>query len=211
VGSLPLGIGGDAVAPVSLDLAQTPAALIAGPPGAGRSSTLLALGQRLHAEGLAVVVVAARRSVLTTRAVQLGWPLCAPSSPSPGPLGCLLGEGDPRPVAALVDDAEQLGPGAVHDALEHHLAALDRGARRGALLVAGSPGELLVTYRGLVPSLRRARTGLLLHPVPAGGGDLLGIPTPRASPGPPGRATLVLQGRTSTLQLALPRPDGAPP
>jgi len=210
-GGVPLGVGGDAVQPVALPLHDAPVQLVAGPPGSGRTSTLLALAQRLHAAGRWVVVVAPRRSALSAWATSVVAPL-----PDPGDAAAVVDalaaarRGGGSGAVVLVDDAELLAGGAVDDALVEHLRAVSahRGetAAAGALVAAGTGPDLAAAFRGLVPEVRRARCGLLLHPLGASDGDLLGVRLPRtASAAPPGRASLVQRGEVTTVQVALPR------
>jgi S-DNA-T family DNA segregation ATPase FtsK/SpoIIIE len=103
----------------------------------------------------------------------------------------------------LVDDVERLAASAAEDLL---VGAADDVA----LVAAGTTADLLASYRGLGAQLRRSRTGVLLHPLGAGDGELLGMRRARTAAGPPGRATLVDDGRARVLQAALPAAAGLP-
>src|SRR5262249_32678409 len=60
-----IGAGGDALAPLGLDLlAQGPGAVLAGPSRSGRSSALLTAAHSLIAQGTPVIAIAPRRSPL---------------------------------------------------------------------------------------------------------------------------------------------------
>ena len=191
--SVPLGLGGDELDPVVVDLDA--AFLIGGPAGAGRSSALLLVADALRSTGVRVVPVAPRPSPL--RAL----PGCVTSRDAAAELEALMADGD---CAVLVDDAELL----VDSGLAHVLETAVRDARdrRTTVVAAGSTDELVTGYRGFVVDLRKARTGMLLSPQAVGDGDLLGIRLSRSTGGPvhPGRGLLVRAGRVEPVQLAGP-------
>jgi S-DNA-T family DNA segregation ATPase FtsK/SpoIIIE len=193
--SVVVGVGGDELEPVVVDLSQTttPGLLVAGPPRSGRSTTLLTLAAGLHSGGLPIVAVAPRASPLREL------PGCLVGSEAAPALEALLGNG---PVALLVDDAELLVDSVLAPVLERAV----RGARDTGtvVLVAGTTDELVTSYRGFVVDLRRARAGILLSPQSAGDGDLLGVRLSRATGGDvqPGRGLLAVRGRVEPLQVA---------
>ncbi|SEG99425.1 DNA segregation ATPase FtsK/SpoIIIE, S-DNA-T family [Nonomuraea solani] len=193
-----VGAGGDALAPLGLDLlAHGPAAVIAGPARSGRSSVLLTAARSLLARGTPVIAVAPRRSPLRelegTLAVLDGNATNLPELVA-----------DQRHYVVLVDDAELINPDApLGTALEEVL----RSGRDGdhALLIAGTTGDLAVAYRGFVAEARKARTGLLLSVQSQADGDLFSIRLPRGTVGgPPGRGFLVTTGTVTPVQTALP-------
>jgi S-DNA-T family DNA segregation ATPase FtsK/SpoIIIE len=81
------------------------------------------------------------------------------------------------------------------------------GAASGVVLVAGGHGSQFATwFQGPVASLRRARSGLLLTPVP-GDAEVLGLRLPRTPvPRRPGSGWLVLDGGPVRVQVARHRP-----
>ncbi|WP_344896909.1 FtsK/SpoIIIE domain-containing protein, partial [Nonomuraea antimicrobica] len=193
-----VGAGGDALAPLGLDLlAQGPGAVIAGPSRSGRSSVLMTAARSLIARGTPVVAVAPRRS---------------PLRDLDGAVAVLDGEAANLPelvadlsdYVVLVDDAELVNPdGPLGSALEEVL----RSGRDGdhGLLIAGTTGDLAVAYRGFVAEARKARTGLLLAVQGQTDGDLFTIRLPRgATGGPAGRGFLVTAGSITPIQAALP-------
>jgi len=193
-GCVVLGVGGDELDPVELDLAAAfPGLLVGGPAGSGRSSVLLTIAEGLRGSGLPVVAVAPRISPL--RAL----PGCVRSLDAAAELEQRLGDGR---RLLLVDDAELL----VDSGLAHVLERAVREARdAGTLIVAaGSTEDLVAGYRGFVVELRKSRTGLLLSPQSAGDGDLLGVRLSRSTGGQvrPGRGLLVRRGRVEPLQVA---------
>ncbi|SDQ08558.1 FtsK/SpoIIIE domain-containing protein [Quadrisphaera sp. DSM 44207] len=220
-GAVPVGLGGERVRPVGLDLRNAPVAVVAGPAGSGRSSVLCALAERVAARGGRVVALAPRSSPLSALARRPGCVVLgaadaagleralrdavAPSAGTGGVVGGVVGG-----VLVLVDDAELVAGTAVEPVLLELLAS-SREAARAALVLAGTTADLAAQFRGVVPEARRWRTGLLLHPLGLADGDLLGVRLPRTPPGPPGRATAVHRGAVTAVQLALPDGGAAVP
>jgi S-DNA-T family DNA segregation ATPase FtsK/SpoIIIE len=195
-----LGAGGDALAPLGVDLlAQGPAAVVAGPARSGRSSALLTAARFLLSAGTPVVVVAPRRSPLREL------------SGEKGVLGVVTGDGqdlaavvgDRERYVVAVDDAELVSPDSpLGMALENTL----RSGRDGehGLLIAGTTGDLATAYRGFVAEARKGRTGLLLSVQSPADGDLFNVRLPRgAVGGPPGRGLLVVNGTPTPIQAAV--------
>jgi S-DNA-T family DNA segregation ATPase FtsK/SpoIIIE len=197
-----LGVGGDELQPVCLDLADhPPGLLVAGPPGSGRSSALVSLAVQLMSRGVPVTAVAPRPSPLCDLAGLAG---CTTSRDDGVGLERLLtgDDGALRPGAVLVDDAELL----VDSGLAPVLERVARDARDAGvqLVVAGTTDQLVTGFRGFVVDVRRSRTGVLLSPQSAADGDLLGVRLSRATGGDvaPGRGLLVARGRAEPVQLA---------
>jgi S-DNA-T family DNA segregation ATPase FtsK/SpoIIIE len=213
-----IGTGGDALAPLGLDLlGQGPAAVIAGPARSGRSSCLLTAARSLLQRGTPVLVVTPRRSPLRdlagspgVLAVLDGNARSVAGETGDG-FGGLPGAKDPLALVngheryvVIVDDAELLSPESMLGlAVEEML----RGARDGehGLVVAGTTGDLATAYRGFTAEARKARTGVLLSVQSPADGDLFNVRLPRgAVGGPPGRGLLVISGTVTPLQAALP-------
>ncbi|WP_067129591.1 FtsK/SpoIIIE domain-containing protein [Microtetraspora malaysiensis] len=210
-----LGVGGDALEPLGLDLlAQGPAAVVGGPARSGRSSCLVTAARSLAGRGTPVLVVTPRRSPLRALAG------------APGVLAVLDGEArkvagaepdgpsdaqDPRTIldgrreyVVIVDDAELISP---DSPLGLALEEILRSARDGehGLLIAGATGDLATAYRGFAAEARKSRTGLLLSVQSPADGDLFGVRLPRgAVGGPPGRGLLITSGTATPIQAALP-------
>ena len=178
---LPLGPRGEA------------AWLVCGPPRSGRSTTLAVLATAL----------------LGRRAV--AW--IAPGAPPAGlsPAVDLLSFDDPAGVGAwcaqhrngavLVDDMDQLAGMAAEPAVLEHLA---RSRSTGAIVAAsGVASDLVTSYRGLAPELRRRQTGVLLQPA-RHDGDLFGIRIGPPDEPRPGRGLLVVRGAVQEIQVAMP-------
>ncbi len=185
-----IGVGGDELAPQSVDL-DDGGFLVAGPPRSGRSTALLSLVTQLD---LPVVPIAPRPSPLR------GLPGCLTDVSDVPALEDRIGSG---PVAVVVDDAELVVDAPLGAALER----IVRSARdTGCLVLAAGTIDLLLTgYRGFVVDLRRLRSGLLLCPRSAADGDLLGVRvTRRGDAVVPGRGLLVGRAGEIPVQVALP-------
>ena len=194
-----LGVGGDELAAVTIDLLEFgPGFLIAGPPRSGRSTALATVAAGLRAAGWRVVAVTPRDSVLreyaheTFDAMQFG-------------VDAAFDRGLGR-LAVLVDDAEIVAESPAAVVLDR----LMRTARDSGHLVviAGTTEELSVGFRGFVVDVRRARTGLLLAPRGPLDGEVLGVRLPRKTGEavPVGRGQLIVRGVATQLQVALPTP-----
>ncbi|MFK4040979.1 FtsK/SpoIIIE domain-containing protein [Nonomuraea wenchangensis] len=193
-----VGAGGDALAPLGLDLlAHGPAAVIAGPARSGRSSALLTAARSLIERGTPVIAVTPRRSPLRGL-----YGLLAVLDGNAGNLAELVAE--LHDYVVLVDDAELVN---ADSPLGMALEEVLRSGRDGdhALLVAGTTGDLAVAYRGFVAEARKSRTGVLLAVQGQTDGDLFNIRLPRGTVGgPPGRGFLVTTGTITPIQAALP-------
>jgi S-DNA-T family DNA segregation ATPase FtsK/SpoIIIE len=188
-GAVVLGVGGDELLPMTLDL--TDGFVIAGPPRSGRSTALMTIA--LQCTGRRVVAVAPRPSPLREL------PLCHVDLEATYDLEGLLRE--PTDVL-LVDDAELLVDSPLAFLLEQAVRTMrDTGL---AVVVAGTTDQLVTGYRGFVVDLRRSRSGLLLSPQSPGDGDLLGVRLSRAVGGDvhPGRGLLCRRGETTPVQVA---------
>ncbi|WP_336207666.1 FtsK/SpoIIIE domain-containing protein [Nonomuraea sp. LPB2021202275-12-8] len=193
-----VGAGGDALAPLGLDLlAHGPGAVIAGPARSGRSSVLLTAARSLISNGTPVIAVVPRRS---------------PLRDLDGALAVLDGEGaglrelisDRERYVVVVDDAELVNP---DGPLGEVLSDVLRTGRDGdhGLLIAGATGDLTTAYRGFVAEARKSRTGVLLSVQSAADGDLFTVRIPRGTVGgPQGRGLLVTTGTMTQMQAAVP-------
>ena len=198
-----LGVGGDELDTVSVDLLEArPGFLIAGPARSGRSTALATLACGLRTAGWRIVAVAPRSSIVSAHADHMF---------DANGLGLERALADDK-VAVLVDDAERLAESPV-------AAILDRVTRTARdtghlVAVAGLTEELSLGFRGFIVDARRARAGLLLSPRSALDGDVLGIRLPRSTgaPAPAGRGLLVIGNAVTRLQVARPdETDGSSP
>jgi len=204
-GAITLGVGGDEILPVDLDLDDLGGTfVVAGPPRSGRSTALLAIATGLSAAGekRLLAVVAARPSPLRGLEGRPGVAAVVTAVDQvSATLRRLVAAG--QPLAVVVDDAELLldPPAAIE------LERLVRTARDAGHLVvaAGSTDDLASNYRGWVAEARRNRCGLLLAPQAASEGELFRCKLPRSTggPAPAGRGLLVLHGKPQPMQVAV--------
>jgi S-DNA-T family DNA segregation ATPase FtsK/SpoIIIE len=203
-----VGVGGDDLGPVDLDLLDIgPGWAVIGPPRSGRSTALAGVVEALAGRPggeLPVVVLTPRPSPLRGLAGEAGV-LAVLSGPEidaelPGLLD-ELGEG---PLALVVDDAELVVDGAAVRELDRFLrGARDRGR---SLLVGATTDDVLASrYRGWLADVRRSRSGLLLRPAGPADGDVFDLRLPRGlgAGWPVGRGVLVTRGRTQSVQVAV--------
>ncbi|WAX56143.1 FtsK/SpoIIIE domain-containing protein [Jatrophihabitans cynanchi] len=179
-GRVLLGVGGDAAAPVAVDLfAGQARLLVAGPPRSGRSTVLRLLLLQLLALDVPMLVAAPARSPLTALAIERDVPVLRPGEQPPD---------RPAPRAVLVDDSAAFLDAAAGEAL----TTLVRDGPAGlAAVAAGDSSELAITFRGVGAEVRRSRCAVLLAPGPADG-ELAGVRLPRRrGDAPPGRGVLV--------------------
>jgi S-DNA-T family DNA segregation ATPase FtsK/SpoIIIE len=208
-----VGVGGDALAPVGVDLlAEGPGFTVAGPPRSGRSTTLRTMVRCLLDPSVGgglvpVALITPRRSPLRELAGRRGVLGVLDGTATEEELEALL-EHEHR-YAVVVDDAELLDETELDDALRKVL----RSARDGehAVIVGGTTEDLGRGYRGFLSDTRRSRSGVLLSVDSPDDGDLFGLRLPRnaAGGGPTGRGIFVATGATTQIQVALPGPiDG---
>jgi S-DNA-T family DNA segregation ATPase FtsK/SpoIIIE len=203
-----VGVGGDELRPVGVDLVgEGPGLLVAGPPRSGRTTALSVMTRSLLRAGRRVCLVAPPSSALRQLAGL------------PGVLGCLDVEATDDEAAALlaleagadvivVDDAERFTDSPAGALLESRL----RSGHRPYVLAAGNSEDLQSTYRGFTLEVRRSRCGLLLSPQSTLDGDLVGARLSRTASSTrlPGRGLLAVHGELTPVQVALPGPLLAP-
>lgn len=167
-----LGLGGDDVAPVVVDFAgSSPAFVVAGPPGSGRSTTLAGLAVSLLASGTRLVVLTPRESPLRALNGHPGVRMLSSPSPTAQDLAAALGTGS-EPRVVLVDDADLL----ILPEIDQDLRALvESGRDRGVGVAAAVTGETMAGAMGWLSALKRHRRGVLLDPQSVMEGDILGV------------------------------------
>lgn len=196
-----VGLGGDDLVPLGVDLLDHgPAAVVAGPPGSGRTTALATIGRWLRHQGRPIAIVAHRRSPLRALGDEPGVVTCVGTDGADALDEALRTHPD---LTVLADDAETL-----HDTpIERVLLAVLRPDAPGtaSMVLAGSAADLAGCFRGVTVEARRGRTGLLLGPLSPIDGDLLGVrltSTSYLADGPAGRGVLVVRGRTTPVQVA---------
>ncbi|PFG44103.1 S-DNA-T family DNA segregation ATPase FtsK/SpoIIIE [Isoptericola jiangsuensis] len=200
-----VGVGGDHATPLALDVRD--GALVVGPRGSGRTTTLRTVAAALAVDGRLRGVVA-RDPALRAAAGP-----ARTFEPTAAGLRALLDalDADPSRVRAgaapggpaavvVVDDLDVLVQLCPVEA--ERLAAFPGGA---ALVAATTTQGALLAHRGPVAELRGRRTGVVLAPGERGADEVLGAALGEvADPGPPrpGRGALVVAGRAVPLQVA---------
>ena len=200
-----VGVGGDELAAVTVDLALLgPGFTIAGPARSGRSTALLAVARSLLAAGTQLCLVAPRPSPLRDLA---GLPgvlrVVTDTEPRPEDLVGTFHEAT-GPFAVLIDDAELLHPSDLQPLLQQ---VLRDGRDLGhCLIIAGTTDELAGAFRGFTADARKSRSGLLLSPQSHLQGELLGARLARSAAfsGPPGRGLLLTPGHVVLVQVPAP-------
>ncbi len=200
---LPVGVGGDELGPVGVDLGvDGPALVVCGPPRSGRSSALLAMARSLLDRGGQVGLVTPRLSRLRTLHGTEGVLGSVTAVTAEDDLHALIAEAAGS-LTVFVDDVELLTDTPVGQALEWYAKQI-RDEPRG-LVVAGTTNELLAAFRGVAVEARRSRVGLLLCPESSLDGDLVNARLPRSVLGGrrPGRGVLAVRGVVTPVQVPL--------
>ncbi|HEY6798392.1 MAG TPA: FtsK/SpoIIIE domain-containing protein [Kineosporiaceae bacterium] len=211
-GRVLIGLGGDQATPAGPP-AEGPGWLVAGAPGSGRSSALAVAGRVLLADERRVVVLA--RDGPLAALGRYGADVVDPSLPALG----LLARLDATPGSTLIlDDAgwlsgaldERLADRLTHPADGEVMSPAGRWPRGDGphLLVACTPAQAAMAFRGVLPMVRDRRIGLLVGAVGPGDGEALGVHVAPRPAGPGGRALLVSAGRIHVIHLADPQPEG---
>ncbi|SEG32437.1 DNA segregation ATPase FtsK/SpoIIIE, S-DNA-T family [Actinacidiphila yanglinensis] len=198
-----IGVGGDELTPVGIDLQDAgPGFVVAGPPKSGRSTTLITATRSLLGNGVPVVLVTPRRSPLRALADEPGvLGVLVGTDASPDDLSELTAKADGKQYAVVVDDSELLYDSPLETALEEVVKSGMDGDH--ALIAAGSADSMGSQYRGFVVEARKSRNGLLLSPQGASEGDLFNVRLPRDSGGgPTGRGLLIRGGTVLQIQAA---------
>jgi S-DNA-T family DNA segregation ATPase FtsK/SpoIIIE len=206
---VPLGLGGDGAEVVGLPAADCPGLLVCGPPGSGRSATLV---------GIAGSLAAGNRSALLVCPGPHDWrpgpgvEVLRPGPEHGDPAGAIEGRLRADPATTLLLDTGWANLPGVEEVAVRHLRAA--GARSGnggpAVVVAAEAVEVAVAFRGLTAELRALRCGVLLGPRQSGDGEAVGIRVGAAAWLPPGRGVLAVRGRATPVQVAHPAHRGDP-
>ncbi|MDX6328547.1 MAG: segregation ATPase FtsK/SpoIIIE, family, partial [Streptomycetaceae bacterium] len=149
-----LGVGGDELAPLGLDLAESgPGFVIAGPPKSGRSTSLVAAARSLLRGGVPVVLVTPKRSPLREMEGEPGVLGVLQGGASKEELDTLLAGANGGPYAVIVDDAELVYDTPLDSALEEVIRSGMDGDH--AIVAAGAADSMTSQYRGFLVEARR--------------------------------------------------------
>lgn len=200
-----IGVGGDELTAVGLDLERTPLAMVGGPARSGRSTVLLSIAESLLRGGSDLVIAAPRPSPLRDLAGRAGVRAVLTSSDlTEDELKPLIEEGD-GPVVLLIDDGELLKDVDAKD----YLKSLQRtcGDTRRAIVLGGDSSEIGSGFSGWQVEIK-GRQGVIISPQAVSDGELIGVRIPRSSIGPQQQAGRVLaalgDGVLRTIQAPLP-------
>ena len=191
--SVPIGVGGRGRQPVSWSPPGARRLLVCGPARSGRTSTLVTLARQAASAGHPLALVGgdelADHPALTDFAR-------FSAEDRDGLIALRRAHPD---LAVVVDDADRLGEAPVAEVLREILRRVD--ADGGLVMAAASTQTAAAQFRGLVPEIGRARTGILLQPSSRSDGDALGLRVPPL-PRLPGRGYLIAEGRAEEVQVA---------
>jgi S-DNA-T family DNA segregation ATPase FtsK/SpoIIIE len=108
---------------------------------------------------------------------------------------------NPR-LVVVVDDAHGLA-GLPAEAVLADLVGQAHGSK-GSVVCGADSSVLAGQYRGVARHLAQYRAGLLLGPETSTEGDLFGLRVHADPAAPPGRGHLIVRGRATPVQVALP-------
>ncbi|GIF19600.1 S-DNA-T family DNA segregation ATPase FtsK/SpoIIIE [Actinoplanes tereljensis] len=199
-----IGVGGDDLAPVGMDLlGDQPTFLIAGPSRSGRSTALRVMAESMLRAGFELVIGAPLRTPLTELAGRAGVRgIISGDSPTEEEFAALLDPGE-GPVALLVDDAEAWRDVTCRDWLRQLIRTAS--GRRRAVVIAGEISSVAMGFSGWQVEVKKNRRGALLSPPTLSAGDLVGVRLSRANLADrvvPGMARVHLgDGTLQTVQI----------
>jgi S-DNA-T family DNA segregation ATPase FtsK/SpoIIIE len=200
-----VGVGGDELTAVGLDLERTPVAMVGGPSRSGRSTVLLSIAESLLRSGSELVIAAPRPSPLRDLVDRAGVRAVLTTTDLTGDeLRPLIEDGD-GPVVLVIDDGELLKDIDAKD----YLKALTRtaGDTRRAIVLGGDSSEIGSGFSGWQVELK-GRQGVVISPQGVSDGELIGVRMPRSSTGASQQAGRVLanlgDGVLRTIQVPLP-------
>ena len=207
-----IGVGGDELAPIGMDLlGDQPTFLIAGPSRSGRSTALRVMAESLLRSGAELVIGAPMRTPLLDLAGRPGVRgIITGESPAEEEFAALVDPGE-GPVALLIDDAEAWRDVQCRDWLRQLIRSAS--GRRRAVVIAGEISSVAMGFSGWQVEVKKNRRGALLSPPTLSAGDLVGVRLSRANLAErvvPGAARVHLgDGTLQTVQVPLLEPAGA--
>ncbi|MGI8808353.1 MAG: FtsK/SpoIIIE domain-containing protein [Acidimicrobiales bacterium] len=194
-----VGVGGDHLVGHYVDLAATPAFVVAGPERSGRTTALISMAQQAAVAGAGLILVHPRRSLAALQS----HPATVASFTGAAALGTDAAdrfEAVAGPCVLVIDDADGLRT------LIERLSPAPGPDPRGILVAA-----LTDTIREYwFERLRAGRSGLLLHPRAAYDGEPLGrrLTSSTVITRPKGRGHLLALGDDLLIQVPLLSDEG---
>jgi len=199
-----IGVGGDELSAIGVDLSGPGGFVVAGPRRSGRSTALVVMARSLLRSGASVLAFCPRTSPLQEL------------RGTPGVVGVVGGQNPSvaetleivnaveGPMAVLVDDAGLLHGGDLSELLES--IGRDGPEQGHVMVIAGGAEELGRPMRGFIFEVRQSRAGLLLCPESHLHGEVIGARLARSSvfSRPVGRGVLVSDDRLMTVQVPKP-------
>ncbi|MEP7088719.1 MAG: FtsK/SpoIIIE domain-containing protein [Nocardioidaceae bacterium] len=170
-GWVPLGLGGDDLDLVGLDLSGSPVAIVAGPPKSGKTNLLRFVVRAARSAQVPVLGLCPSDSALASDLEELGALVRTSVTDEETLVERLRELGEDAVI--VVDDADVLKETPLSSAL---LAMVQQArAQRWRVVVAGSVAELGAGYSGWTYEARKSRQGLLLSPQAMGDGDVYSV------------------------------------
>lgn len=203
-----LGVGGDELTSVGVDLADGPSTfLIAGPPRSGRSNLLASMARSFLEAGTAVVLICPRPSPLRTAFAGHAGVRAVFERADVGEQELRDALDVDGPVVVIIDDGELVREMPGKDFLRDWVRA---AAGKGhGIVLGGSTAEVGTGFNGWQTDIRNNQRGALLSPRNQFDGDLIGVRIPRSAttaPIIPGRA-IVHRGGSTLQTLQVPKLD----
>jgi DNA segregation ATPase FtsK/SpoIIIE, S-DNA-T family len=199
-----LGLGGDELAAIGVDLHQAGGFVIAGPRRSGRSTTLLSMAESLLAGGCSVLAFCPRVSPLRSLKGRAGVvAVIEGDDPSINEALAVVNQAQ-GPMVVFVDDAPLLYGASVAELLEN---IAREGPEMGhVMVIAGTADELMRPMRGFIYNTCQSRAGLMLCPENHTQGELFGVRLARSMVfrGPAGRGVFIDGGDMRLVQVPLP-------
>ncbi|WP_353950781.1 FtsK/SpoIIIE domain-containing protein [Knoellia sp. S7-12] len=194
-GPLPVGLSAETGSTASLDPERHGRRiLVAGHARTGRSTTLATIGRSALADGRPVAVVEGRGG-------NVGRRVGATVLVDPWDVQGLIDAKRRHPdLVVLIDDADRLDGTPVEPVLGEILALVDRDA--GLVVAATTLTAVSLAFRGIVHTVAREQSGILLSPRAPSDGDAFAIRAPRGLAPLPGRALLVSGRQHSEIHIA---------
>lgn len=196
--ALPLGLSAETGGPALLEPHRHGRRiLVAGHARSGRSATLAAIGSSAVALGRPVVVIEGRGGTV-------GRDIGATAIDPWDAQGLIEAKRLHPDLVVLVDDAERLDGTPVEAVLNEILAIVDRDA--GLVVAATTVTAVSLAFRGIVHSVARDQSGILLGPRAPADGEAFSIRAPRGLSVRPGRALLVSGRQHCEIQIGHVQP-----
>jgi S-DNA-T family DNA segregation ATPase FtsK/SpoIIIE len=169
-----IGIGGDEVGAVGIDLAGVGSSyVVLGSPGSGRSNALSCLAVSLLAGGSSLIVITPRESPLRMLARHPHVLLMDQADPSEDVLRGALDQLPAGPKVVMIDDADLVMTATADKLLKDIVVS---GRDQGLALVFGATTDGFQSgMSGWASAARRARSGLLLEARSFSDGELIGV------------------------------------